>query len=519
MAARIIAQPAVSLSLARRIFNADLALLDDQSNPSPYLAEALPQLNTENWKVFPDGRMETTYHLKPKLVWQDGTPLTADDFAFSFQVYSAPDVGQAGSLPIKLIGSVEAPDDLTVLIRWREPYAAAGALQSLGFSAPIGLPPLPRSILGPAFEQGAQSLINNSFWTAGYVGLGPYKLDRWEPGAFLEASAFDRHVLGPPKIQHIKIQFISDANAVLASMLAGEIDAAVDQALPVAQSATLMRQWPNGKGYVINYFNQWLAAHFQGRPDLASPPALKDVRVRQALAYAVDRAGIDNALFDGQLPIADSLFPPTSDLGRAADAAVTKYPWDLTRSAQLMAEAGFTRSAGGIYTGPSGERFSAELRTGSSTDVDTQTAMASGWRQAGFEFSELQIPTAQSQDVQIKSSYPGIQISATSGGEGGLNSMGTANVPTAENSWRGSAWDGYTNPELDRLIAAFGAALGSPDRTRAAVDIVKLYSNDVPAISLFFPITPWAFMSDLSGPQLRPAGSNVAWNIYEWELR
>jgi peptide/nickel transport system substrate-binding protein len=463
--------------------------------------------------------METTYHLKPNLTWHDGTPLTSDAFVFSFEVYSAPDVGQAGSLPIKLMGNVEAPDARTVLIRWKEPYAGAGALQSLGASAPAGLPPLPRHILGPAFEQGAQNLIVNSFWTVGYVGAGPYKLERWEPGSFLEASAFAGHVFGPPKIQHITIKFMPDANTALASMLAGELDMASDQALPVAQAGTLMRQWPSGRGYNINYFNQWLAAHFQGRSELISPAPLKDVRVRQALAYSVDRKSIDDALFEGQLPIAESLFPQTSDLGRAADGAATKYPLDLARTAQLMSEAGFTRPEGGIYVSPAGERLSAELRTGSSTDVETQTAMAGGWRQAGFEFSELTIPTAQSQDNQIKSSYPGIQISATSGGEGGLNSMGTANVPTAANGWRGAAWDGYSNPELDRLISVFGAALQPEDRVRAAVDIVKLYSNEVPAISLFFPITPWVFTSEVSGPKQRPAGSNVAWNIYEWELR
>ena len=67
------------------------------------------------------------------------------------------------------------------------------------------MPPLPRAILGPILQSGAQDLVNNAYWTTGYVGLGPYKLDRWEPGAFLEASAFDRHVLGKPKIQQIKL--------------------------------------------------------------------------------------------------------------------------------------------------------------------------------------------------------------------------------------------------------------------------------------------------------------------------
>src|SRR5438093_11758860 len=54
-----------------RLFNAALSLIDDTGLPRPYLAEALPQLNTDAWRVFPDGRMETTYRLHDNLIWQD----------------------------------------------------------------------------------------------------------------------------------------------------------------------------------------------------------------------------------------------------------------------------------------------------------------------------------------------------------------------------------------------------------------------------------------------------------------
>ncbi|MEA2640888.1 MAG: oligopeptide transport system substrate-binding protein, partial [Chloroflexota bacterium] len=93
----------VALYLTKRVFNADLALLDDQGTPRPYLADSLPQLNTDTWKVNADGTMETNYHLRPNLVWHDGQPLTADDFVFAFQVYARQDLGTANSPPINLI--------------------------------------------------------------------------------------------------------------------------------------------------------------------------------------------------------------------------------------------------------------------------------------------------------------------------------------------------------------------------------------------------------------------------------
>jgi peptide/nickel transport system substrate-binding protein len=312
---------------------------------------------------------------------------------------------------------------------------------------------------------------------------------------------------------------MTDANTALASILSGETQVAADQALPLPQAMTFLQQWPAGEGIMVPAFVSWLAAHFQGRSDYVNPAALQDVRVRQALAYAVDRVGINDSLYQGQFFVADSLFPPTSDLGRAASAAVTKYPFDLNRSAQLMADAGFTKGPGEIYLDRNGERFSAEVRASSGSVVDALGAIASGWRQAGFDFQEFVVPAAQAQDLQVKSTYSGVQLSPTANGESGLNSMGSGNVPTASNQWRGNAWDGYSNPELDRLIGVFGMALDPAQRTRAAADIAKLYSTDVPAISLFFPVTPWVFTSEVSGPQPRPAENNVAWNLHEWALR
>src|SRR6266542_3366503 len=81
---------AATTATTSRLFNAGLAYIDDQSQFHPYLAESLPRLNTESWKVYPDGRMDVVYHLKPGLTWHDGAPLTADDYVFSLKVYQTP---------------------------------------------------------------------------------------------------------------------------------------------------------------------------------------------------------------------------------------------------------------------------------------------------------------------------------------------------------------------------------------------------------------------------------------------
>src|SRR5579871_6154620 len=200
-------------AMVQRISNADLTLLDGSGTRSPYLAEALPQLDTASWTVAADGSMETTWRLRPGIVWQDGVPFSADDFVFAWQVYRTPILG-GGTPLMRAMAEVVAPDDRTVLIRWNAPYPNADDLTGTD-----GFPPLPRHILGATFAQGDMDAFpNNPFWSREYVGLGPYHLEQWEPGSFIEAVAFDQHILGRPKIARVKVLFIGDVNTGLANL-------------------------------------------------------------------------------------------------------------------------------------------------------------------------------------------------------------------------------------------------------------------------------------------------------------
>jgi len=100
LATRELDSVSVGQYTTKRAFNAQLAILDERGIPRPYLAETLPQLNSESWHVFPDGRMETTYHLRSGIAWHDGEPFSAENFAFAWRVYSAPELGQAASSPL-----------------------------------------------------------------------------------------------------------------------------------------------------------------------------------------------------------------------------------------------------------------------------------------------------------------------------------------------------------------------------------------------------------------------------------
>jgi peptide/nickel transport system substrate-binding protein len=505
-----------SFALARRLFNAELTLTNDRGIPTPYLAEALPQLNTESWRVFPDGRMETTWKLKPGIAWHDGAPLSAHDFVLAWRVYGTPEFGAASSQSIRTIQEVAAPDDRSVLIQWRRPYPYADDLSGID-----GLPPLPRQILEQAFQQGDPGFFARSpFWTREYVGLGPYRLEQWEPGSYLQGTAFSEHVLGRAKITRLRVNIITDTNTALANLLARDLDMAVDNAINLEQAVELSREWAKrGAGSVLYSSLTWQATAFQLRPELASPQSLLDVRVRRALAHAVDKQGFANALYHGEIDTADFIVSPRSKWGPAIDGAVQKYPHDVRRADQLMSEAGFAKTADGFFARAAEGRFKAELKIVSGREQEV-AIMASDWRRAGFDIQEAILPAALSIDPASRVTFPAMFTAISGQGERTLPNYTTAQIPRADNNWRtGGNRGGWSNPEYDRLLDAFNITLDPKERALQVAGMARAFTEDVPVISLLFPGIPYAHVAEVRGVMPVAPEGLISWNVHEWELR
>lgn len=508
----ILASQGTTTTVQRRLFNAGLVFKDNREQPHPYLIEALPELNTSSWVVFPDGRMETTYRLKPNLFWHDDVVLSAEDFVFAWQAYARPEFGVAGSAPVKQIGEVVATDPRTVVIRWRESYPDAAVMLAGDF------PPLPRHLLPEALEAPAE-FPNHPFWTRAYVGLGPFRLAEWEPGAFIEGVAFDRHVLGRPKMDRIRLIFIPDQNTALANLASGVAHISVDFSIRVEQTNTLKQQWAatNG-GTVLVDASTFRLSQIQLRLELVNPRALLDVRVRKALAYAVDKQALDDGLFFGQGVMTDSPIRPTAPYHAELDRVVVKYPFDLRRADQLMNEAGFVKGPDGFFASDSEGRFTAQVRVEQSVQSERERSiMASGWRQAGFDFSETGLSAGLIGSGEARASFPSLATTGAGSGEGSLTgTFRSQSIPGPENRWTGSNRGAWSNGEFDQLADAFETTLDPNQRIRQVLQMVRLVSDAVPAIALYFDLQPIAFTSALRGPM--PFVGDVSWNIQEWEL-
>jgi len=506
----------------RRPFNAALAMLDGEERPVPYLAEALPQLDTDTWRVSPDGTMETTYHLRPGLTWHDGAPLTATDFVFARQVYTSPEFGTATSPPHTLMAEVRAQDDRTVVIEWRGLYAGAGSLVGLGGAgASPSFAPLPSHLLTDAFTQDSKGFVNLPFWTVGYVGAGPYRLANWEPGASIDGVAFDGHALGRPKIDRIRMLFSSDPNTALSTLLAGDAQMAIDDSIGLDQGVALQQDWaPQQEGTVLYVPAIARYIRVQLRPEYAKPAALLDPAMRMALAYTIDKPAINESVFYGAALLSDSMLPPNIAAEAGANTGIPTYPHDPARAAQILRDAGYAKDADGFYSSATEGRLDFELKNITSPRNDAErTVLANGWRQIGLQIDEANFRPGEAQDGQALSTFRSLTPTGGVTDESRFLYFLSTNITSPVNNWVGSNRGGWSNAEFDRIIAQWSRTLAADQRTLQLVQAATIVNQELPAIPLYYAPSAVAYAAALQGIAAKDSGDTPDWNMYEWELR
>ena len=502
----------------RRPFNAGLTVTDGQGQPRPVLAEQLPQLNTDSWKVFPDGRMETTYKLRSGLTWHDGQPLTADDFTFAWRVYRVKSLPFLAT-PEDQMEQVAAPDARTLVITWNSPFVGAASLDSADFD------PLPDHILRDAFQPvaddaaAAESFLNLPFWSADYVGAGPYRLERFEPGAYIQGVAFDGYALGRPKIDRVIMRAVGDANRVLTDLLAGELDWAPRLSLRFEHAAVLKQDWvPSGKGKYEVGPTYFVMVQHQFRPEFETEPAIYDVRVRRAIASAVDKQALLDGLFAGESEIPEGFALHAASYFAEADRAVTKYPYDPRRSEQLMQEAGLSKDRDGFFSYASGQRFRPDFLGRAGSELErAQAIMVNTWKQAGFE-----VQTTVQPDIALplidRSNFKNLQAQTNTFDR--FDAWSASEIGTAANGYRGSNRAGWSNASFDQLYDELRRTLDRAAIDRLTVLLVKLLSEELPSYPVYVSPGLTAQTSTLRGPEFGAVGNfatTFAWDIQDWD--
>jgi len=303
----------------------------------------------------------------------------------------------------------------------------------------------------------------------------------------------------------------------LAVHLAADRGIDFDQALHLKESATELR------ATVLKSAGAWRSINIQHRPDIVRPAALQDARVRRALASSMDRRPIDEALFSGQGLMAETIVNPALSYFPTIGAAITRYPFDLRRTEQLLAEAGFERQGNSPWAKPGERAPTFQLLTNASPLNQKEIAViANGWRQAGFDIEEATLPIAQAQDSQVRASFPALFDTATSGDESNLvESFTSGQIANADNRWKGANLIGWSDRQYDQLAVDYATALNPAERLDRLTEMARILSDQVPSIPVYWNLDPTFFIDELEGPVQTspPTTGAVSWNIWEWHWK
>ncbi|HEX9859866.1 MAG TPA: ABC transporter substrate-binding protein, partial [Nitrospirota bacterium] len=294
----MLATDTATSGISGRIFNG-LTKYDKDINIAPELAES--------WDVSPGG-LVITFHLRKDVRWQDGKPFTSADVLFTYNTLRDPKVATPYSDSLGPLDKVEAPDDYTVKVTYKEPFAPALEAWGMGI--------IPKHLL-----EGQD--INTAEFNRHPVGTGPFRFSEWVTGERITLVANDDYFLGRPKTDRIVTRVIPETSTQFLELKAGGID--FMGLTPVQYERQTGGEEFTRKFYKLRYPDfVYTYMGYNLRDE-----RFKDVRVRKALTYAIDTDSIIDGVLMGLGSPCTGPFPPKS---WAYNADVKSYPHDVEKA-------------------------------------------------------------------------------------------------------------------------------------------------------------------------------------------
>ena len=494
-----------------RLVSAGLTSTDDQGVLRPQLAESAPTLENGGWKLFPDGRMETTWKIRATARWHDGTPVTAQDVTFAVMI------GQDRDLPLfnhSAFGSldrVESPDPLTVVAYWKQPYIDADVMFGKTYNDDVGIP-LPRHILERVYLEERAGFTDHPYWSTEYVGSGPFKVREWVRGNSVTLVANDEYVLGRPKIDEIEVRFIPDGGTLLANLLAGAVDVTIGERNFSPDEVTHVA-WADGKPVPgdrspIVAFPQLLTPN---------PPVTGNVQFRRALLHAVDRQEMADTFQPGLALVAHAVISPDLREYSEVEGAAVRYEYDPRRAAQMIESLGYGRGADGGLIDSAGRRLSLEIRSTTLTENNkAMLSVADYWQRAGIAMEPHTVPLARSQEAEYRATFPGFELIRQPRLEV-VTRIHSSRARLPENNFRatgGFNYPRYLNPEFDAMIDRFYTTVPWTERMEALRGVIRHATDQVLVMGMFY-----STEANMMNNRLQNVLPTRASNAHEWDVR
>lgn len=447
-----------------------------------YVGELASKVETS-----PDN-LAVTFTLRDGVKFHDGRHLTSADAKYTLDSLLVSNAAKAasfyeGSGPYKqsYIQSIEAPDARTLVIHLNRPW-----LQLLVNLVPIGIIPE-----GSAASQKEHPL-----------GSGPFKYVSFDSTQqILELEAHEGYWEGAPHIQRLRVTSIKDSNALLAELLSGRVDCA-----PNVTNLTpdTFKTFGSDHGFKVEEFP---GANIVYLGFNTTKPPLDNVKVRQAIAYAIDRERIIRELLLGQAKLAHSILPPES----WAYSPGKIYDYDPRKARQLLDEAGFRDPDG---DGPQ-MRFQQPLifkLSGGSTATRQYAGVIQDYlKQVGVPVEIETLEAATLTDHQVRGEYQMITRISIGGNQDPIflrDLFATSGIPAPDRV--GFNRTRYSNPEVDRILEEASNSSDQGHARELYAQAQEIISRDVPMLPLWYPAIMVIARNNVSNIKIKADGD---WNF------
>jgi peptide/nickel transport system substrate-binding protein len=454
-----------------------LTWYDADYKPAPDLADPVPTV--ENGGVTDSGRV-WTFHIRPNVKWSDGVPLTARDVAYTYNRI----LRQKLSMYLSYftgVTKVEAPDDQTVVITSKRPNAVMTALY---------VPILPEHIWSKVPDPKVESYANVPM-----VSSGPFQVTEVQNGKFVKLvrNPYYKDGFGvEPTVDEVLFEIYQTQDSLVADYKAGNLDAAIEldpgfyRSLKGVPGSTSVAA--PGLGFHELGFNCWNSPKSKGNP------LLRDVRIRQAVNWAIDKQAIAAIAMDGLAPAGTSLLSPVDTFFHWNVPPAEQYSYDPAKAKQILDDAGYKMAPNGVRVAPNGKPLKFRL--------------------AALNEYPMDITAAKKISAYLKDVGIGITLQVMD-----ENAFTNANYDNADDdlyiwSWTADIDPGYilsvfttdqilnssdseyADPVYDKLYTAQAQAVIPAERKRIIDQMQQILYRDSPYSILWYNVLIQAFRTD-----------------------
>ncbi|MDP9364454.1 MAG: peptide ABC transporter substrate-binding protein, partial [Chloroflexota bacterium] len=478
------------------MFDSLLKLLPDGTY-APNLATEVP--TAENGGISPDG-LTWTYKLRNDVTWHDGQPFTARDVQFTWETVMNPAAAVRSRTGHDNVSAVETPDEYTVVMRLKAPFAPFRSVWTSGVTSVI-----------PAHVLAGQDINTAPFNTQSPIGTGPFKFVEHVAGSNLTVERNPEYHGGAPSLERIFVKLVPEVPVLFTQFRTGEVQVVDYQGIQAdrfeeaegLEDRVVVRKPSNFVEFI--YFNNSL-------------PQFQDKRVKQAIYHASDAQTIIDEIYYGLENPTLTYLPPTH---WAYNPEVRTYPYDLERANALLDEAGFVRGDDGVRA-KDGVRLAFTMSTSAGNQLreSAQQILQQAYKEIGVEMTIDNRPasTLWGDDVPA-GKFETLMVAwdnAIQSDPDPTSRLHSSMIPVETGA--GANYVQFKNSEADRLMEE---GVREPDQGRRAEiyrQLQALLAEELPWAPLFNNVDKFGRVAALQGYRPNPYLATNFDNANEWTL-